>query len=215
MSQSKRTIDGGLVIVFDGIDGVGKTSQLEMAKQALEAEGWDVFSTRNLGGTPIGEELRSIMLSKLERPSLTNLYISIAVHEALMELITEQRSSGKIVLLDRGPLALAAYEVYGNKDMDFDFAWTFVKRSMDELKPELTLVYDMKVDEALRRLSGKAEHADYFESMPPEYFERVANGYLEAAKKFENVEIISAGGIRQEVHENTMKLIQSVIELQN
>src|SRR4051794_4239442 len=102
MVAMDKTIDGGLVIIFEGIDGVGKTTQLNLVREELEAEGWAVYGTRNLGGTPIGEELRKTLLSSLERPETTNVYISAAIQEALVAAINGQREAGKIILLDRG-----------------------------------------------------------------------------------------------------------------
>ncbi len=63
MAQKAKRIEGGLVIIFEGIDGVGKTTQLELARKELEKAGWPVVTTRNMGGTPIGEALREVMMS--------------------------------------------------------------------------------------------------------------------------------------------------------
>ena len=208
---SPKQIGDGLVVVFDGIDGVGKSTQLDLAKKALEDQGWSVYASRNLGGTPIGEELREVMLSTIDRPSMTNLYISVAIQEALLDVIEEQRAQGQIVLLDRGPFSLAAYEIYGSH-LDESTGWQYVDAGMKRLQPELTIIYKTNTEEALRRLKTKAGQSDYFERMPLDYFERVSDGYEIAAKRYEDTTTaINAGQSIDEIHGQTMAAIEQVL----
>ncbi|MEK7594873.1 MAG: dTMP kinase [Patescibacteria group bacterium] len=212
MGDSAKQISNGLVIVFDGIDGVGKSTQLELAKTALESEGWSVHTSRNLGGTPIGEELREVMLSTIERPTKTNLYISVAIQEALLDVIEEERSKNQIILLDRGPFSLAAYEIYGS-NLDESIGWQYVDAGMLRLKPELTIIYKTNTEEALKRLKTKSGQSDYFERMPQDYFERVSDGYEIAAKRYEDTTTaLDAGQAIEVVHEQTMQSIKAAIE---
>lgn len=197
------------MIVFDGIDGTGKTTQLERAQMELVAEGWPVYVSRNLGGTPIGEELRRVMLSPLPRPEAVNLYISVAIQEALVETIEKERRAGKVILMDRGPLSLAAYEIYGSR-LDPDLAWPHVDRGLAKLRPKLTIIYDADVKTALGRAGSKPGKADYFESQPGDYFERVAAGYREAAKRYDCV-VIDANQPIDMVHQQTMGTIHRLL----
>ena len=71
-----KTMEGGLVVAFEGPDGVGKSTQLALASEELVENGWAVHATRNLGGTPIGEDLRKVMLSEHERPAETDFHLS-------------------------------------------------------------------------------------------------------------------------------------------
>lgn len=198
------------MIVFEGIDGTGKTTQLDLAHQALLNDGWDVVTARNLGGTPIGEELRKVILSPLDRPSTTNLYISAAIQEALIGTIKNQRAQGKIILMDRGPLSLAAYEIYGS-GLDESLAWPFVESGMARLKPELTILYVADVKVALERAGRKSAKADYFESQPPSYFEAVAKGYETAAGRYQQVLKVDANRPVEEVQAETLQLIHEAI----
>src|SRR5438270_2506303 len=106
-----KSVSGGSIIIFDGIDGVGKSTQLKLAEEVLTQNGWSTKTARNLGGTPIGEELRKVIKSDIPRPPETNLYISAAIQEALIQSMAEDRQQGKLILMDRGPLSLAAYEI--------------------------------------------------------------------------------------------------------
>lgn len=211
MSQVVGRIDDGLVIVFEGIDGTGKTTQLELAQAELSKEGWPLHTSRNLGGTPIGEELRRVILSPLQRPETTNLYISVAIQEALIGAIETERAHGKIILMDRGPLSLAAYEIYGSR-LDPDLGWPHVEAGMAKLKPELTIIYDTDVGTALQRTHAKPGKADYFESKSADYFERVAEGYRDAAKRYnQTCVIIDAGQSIEAVHEQTAQVIRQAL----
>lgn len=189
MDSTKKTVGGGVLIVFDGIDGSGKTSQLELVKQSLESAGWLVKTTRNLGGTPIGERLRDIIKSDLERTGMANLHISLAIQEALLPEIDKMRSNGAVILMDRGPLSLAAYEMYG-AELDETLVWPYVEDAMAKFHPELTLLYEIEVDTALGRARQKDTKGDYFESKRNEYHQNVAHGYAESAKMLGQYRIV-------------------------
>lgn len=209
-SGGKR-VQHGLLIVFEGIDGTGKTTQLRMAAEALAAEGWAVETKRSLGGTPIGEALREVILSPLPRPNTTDLYISAAIQEALIEVVETGREQGNIILMDRGPLSLAAYEIFGS-GLDAELGWKHVDRGMARLQPELTVLYDADVSDALQRTRQKPGRADYFESKPSIFFEQVSQGYHEAAKRCpEHLVKVDANRSIEAVHEATMSHIREVL----
>ena len=204
-------LPNGLLVVFEGIDGVGKSTQLSLARDALTAAGWSVHTTRNLGGTPIGEALREVMLSHLERPTETNLYISLAIQEALLKAIAEERAEGRIILMDRGPLSLAAYEIYGS-GLNKSLGWRYVESAMLELEPDLTIIYRAPARTAIKRARQKDRPHDYFESKPLSYFERVADGYGIAARRYRSSTLqLDAQQPIDTVHQQTMRAIYKVI----
>jgi dTMP kinase len=212
MSIAPRPISNGLVVVFEGIDGVGKTTQLLLAKDLMIAQNWPVYITRNLGGSPIGEELRKVMLEPIERPPMTNLYLSVAIQEALVETIKEQRSEGKLILMDRGPLSLAAYEIYGS-GLDELAGWRHVDIGMRQLQPELTILYTADVKTALERSQRKSRKADYFEGKPVDFFERVSQGYTDCAARYSSSKIITIDADQsiEAVHAQTMQAIEEAL----
>lgn len=203
-------ISGGLVVVFEGIDGVGKTTQIELTRQALEAEGWAVDVRRNLGGTPIGEALRAVIKSPLERPGLTNLYISAAIQEALAGAVAQARLEGKVILMDRGPISLATYAVYGD-NLDPAVGWPYVDRGIGLIKPDLTLVYEADVATALQHAKQKPEATDYFESQPQAYFERVAQGYRAAVARYPDCIVINANRPIPAIQTDTIKQVKAAL----
>jgi len=172
-------------IVFEGIDGVGKTTQLELTKNFLERSGHKIEVLRNLGGTPIGELLREVMLSPTSRPESTDLYISVAIQEALIQKVTELRQQNSVILMDRSPLSLAAYAMYGG-NLSSDKVMPFVRDGMDRLKPDLTIILTGDTAAAVKRARKSSNSEDYFESKPIEYFNRVEAGYLKLSQIFES-----------------------------
>jgi len=212
MSEINKAIPGGLVAIFEGLDGVGKTTQLKLAQAALEERGYNVHPSRNLGGSPIGEEVRQIMLSPIERPPAVNLYLSVAIQEALAEAIDEQRSRGSIILLDRGPMSLAAYQTYGDK-LDEQTGWHFADAGIGMFKPEQVILYNMGIEAALDRARARNQSAktDYYESKPIGYFQGALDILLKGADKYE-ADTIDANQSIEVIHDQTMALIDKAIE---
>lgn len=209
MVPKAKTLPDGLVVIFEGIDGVGKTTQLHLAQEALEKAGWPVMTTRNLGGTPIGEALREVIKSPLERPPMTDFYVSLAIQEPLLDVIDQARKEGKIILMDRGPLSLAAYQVYGTDILEA-VGWQYVEAGMERLRPESVILYDMDAKTALSRKDGKK--TDYFESKPLSYFQKVADGFRKAAGRYRQATIIDGAQSISSIHEQTMAAIAELLK---
>lgn len=172
--------------MFDGVDGLGKTTQINLAKAKLESAGKTVAIFRNLGGTPIGEAIREVMLSPLPRPASSDTYMSVAIQEALIDQIDKSRTDNPdlVVLMDRCPLSLAAYQAYGS-GMDKDLVWRYVDDGMKRLKPDMVLIFEGEIDTALERARQVSGKEDYFESKPHDYFERVVAGFQEGARRYD------------------------------
>jgi dTMP kinase len=204
----------GRLIMFDGPDGVGKTTQLNMAAEALRAKGYEVYTTKTHGGTPIGEALREVSLSTLERTPLTDMYISLAMHAQLSQLIEDKRDRGIIVLVDRSPLSNVAYQAFGS-GLDREFTLGIIDIDMQLFKPDCVLVYDAPIKITLHRMEerNKLNHAkrEYFESKSAEYFERVAEGYRGAAEHF-GASIVEAVESAESVHKQSMKIINKCLQ---
>lgn len=205
-----KAVPGGFLVVFDGIDGVGKTTQLQQAEAKFKAEGWQTLVRRNMGGTPVGEALREVLISNVARPSTTDLYISAAVQAALIEQVRHDRQAGYLILMDRGPLSLAAYEVYGS-GLSAELARPHIEEGMAELRPDLTILYQAEVGTALKRARQASAKADYFESKSLDYFEKVARGYIELAEQYPNIVVIDANQSIDAVQAETMAAIRKAL----
>lgn len=213
MTTESKSLPGGMVVFFEGIDGAGKTTQLELVAATLRDEGWPVETTRSHGGTDIGEQLREVSLSGTERPVDTDFFISMATQSALMQETERYRQDGCITLIDRSPLSIVAYQMYGD-GFEHQLGWQLVERNFKKFAPELSILYAATVKTARQRIMLRSDNdkSDYFESKPDGYFEDVSLGYSEAAKRF-GVTVIDAEQSIQAVHEQTMSAIDSAIDL--
>lgn len=211
MIAEHKQIPGGLVVFFEGIDGVGKTTQLELAAESLRTDGWRVETTRGHGGTEFGELLRSASLSKAARPVTSDFYLSRSIHEALLPKIDENRAKGYITLIDRGPLSIAGYQMYGD-GLDLELGWPAIENELKSFSPELNIIYTATVSvaqrRALERSNGKKQ--DYFESKPAGFFDMAQQGYIDAAERFGAV-VIDAEQSIEHVHAQTQEAIQAVL----
>lgn len=201
----------GLIIYFDGPDGAGKTTQLNLAAEALKKAGHEVVVTRTMGGTPIGEMLREAMLTETNRPTETDLHIAVATQYALADEVTKHRDKGHIVLIDRSPLSIIGYQVYGD-GLDADMGREAVDDLLDLFGPNLLIIYqaDAKILSKRREIRNKEVQVDYFENKPHDYHKKVAEGFKVAADQF-GATVIKADGSIQAVHESTMAKINGLL----
>ena len=211
MNEHNHNLSNGFVVIFEGMDGTGKTTQMQRALTKLQQLQYSVTSHRNPGGTAIGEAIRNAMLAKLPRPPMSDLYMSLAVQEALIDVVNTDRAQSNVILLDRSPLSIAAYQIYGS-GINAMLGWSHVQEGMDRLRPDLTILYKCTPDVALSRSKHGGQNIhDYFESKPLDYFKKVHEGYDEAAKRF-NAVVIDATQSIDAIHEQTMQHIMSAID---
>jgi dTMP kinase len=176
----------GLFISFEGIDGAGKSTHIGALAAAFKAQGRAVTLTREPGGTPLAETLRTLVLNDPMDPLTEALLMFAARRDHLTGVILPALARGDVVLCDRFTDATFAYQGGGR---GFDEAVlsqleTMVQGSASSagsgesklIQPELTVWFDLAPEEAAKRLAG-ARVPDKFESQPVEFFRRVADGY--------------------------------------
>lgn len=203
----------GKTIMIDGPDGVGKTTQLKRIVSALEESGRKVYSTRIMGGTPIGEELRKVIFMDHSRPAVTNLYIAEAIYYALADDLTRRRRANphEIILVDRSPLTMIAYQAHGDQ-ADAELCHQACRVTLEALAPDLVIVYqaDQSILDQRRSQRNPSENSDYFEQQQDDYFARVAEGYKSAAETY-GAQTVDASGSSEDLHQKTMQLIEKVL----
>jgi len=177
------TLKNGLVIAFDGPDGVGKSTQLALTADWLETQGFKVHRTRSNGGTPIGEELRKASLSQNERSALTDVYITLAMGQALAEDLDKRRAAGELCLIDRCPLAHLAYNTFGSQLPDKNMGYTAAELMFKAWRIDILLYFEAPqsvLDD--RRKARTDKPTDYYEQQGTEYNQRVREGYQAGLK---------------------------------
>lgn len=166
-------------ITFEGVDGAGKSTQIEALAGILQQGGGDPLRTREPGGTPLGEALRAMMLEQAMDPMTETLLMFAARREHVQKVIRPALAAGRWVLCDRFTDASFAYQGAGRG---------IEQRSLEELAhmvhgdlaPDLTVLVDIDPAEARRR-RVQARDADRFEREAEAFFERVRAGYLARA----------------------------------
>lgn len=168
----------GFVIAFDGPDGVGKSTQLALTADWLESRGYTVYKTRSSGGTPIGEELRKVSLSDHPRSALTDVYITLAMGQALAEELQKHIDAGEVCLIDRSPLTHIAYNTYASQLEDRQKGLEAGKLMFKAWQIDLLFYFeaDQSVLDA-RRKARTDKPVDFFEKQGPAFLERVREGY--------------------------------------
>lgn len=162
-------------ITFEGMDGAGKSTHLSWFAGALSQRGIDVVVTREPGGTPLGEQLREILLSQPMHVGTEALLMFAARMEHVEEVIKPALRAGKWVISDRFSDASFAYQG-GGRDMDWERLAQLEHWVLGDFRPDLTLFFDVPVEVARQRLSNNVS-LDRFEQEQGEFFERVRAGY--------------------------------------
>ena len=184
-------------ITFEGVDGAGKSTHLAWFADALRQRGHDVIVTREPGGTPLGEQLREILLNQPMNIGTEALLMFAARLEHIEQVIKPALHAGKWVISDRFSDASFAYQG-GGRGLDWDKLSQLEQWVHPDLQPDLTLFFDVPVEIARQRLASNVS-LDRFEQEQADFFERVRAGYhrrvqqnpqryvvIEAAQSIEN-----------------------------
>jgi dTMP kinase len=172
----------GRFISFEGIDGAGKSTQHAWLVDRLRAQGRQVVATREPGGTPLGEKLRSLLLSEPMHLETEALLMFAARREHLVQVIEPALARGDWVVCDRFVDASFAYQG-GGRGLEWAKLERLAEWVLGSLRPDLTLIFDAPVAVAQQRLQAASNSPDRFEQEQAEFFERVRAAYLRIARE--------------------------------
>ena len=183
----------GKFITLEGVDGAGKSTHLDWIAERITAAGKKVQVTREPGGTPLGEELRKLLLAQPMHLETETLLMFAARREHLAQLILPALAAGTWVLSDRFTDATFAYQG-GGRGLDLGRIETLETWVQQGVQPDLTLVFDLSVEEAKRRRLAATAAPDRFEQEDLEFFSRVRSVYLARAARYpQRIRLIDAG----------------------
>ena len=207
---------GGTFITFEGIDGCGKSTQLRLLASDLRARRLDVVTTREPGGTKLGQRLRAALLDVQEQVEPLAELLVFAADRAhhVRTLVRPALAANKIVLSDRYADATVAYQGAG-RGFERELIDELVELATEGLNPDLTLLFDLSVaDSAVRtRRRAGAKRNDRLDSEDVGFHSRVRDAYLEIANANpERIRVIDARGSVKETHELVMTIVMPFLE---
>ena len=203
-------------ITFEGGDGSGKTTQLKVIENYLRARGRSCLSTREPGGTSLGQLIRQVLLEVGTQSitSPTELFLYLADRAQHMhEVVIPALKQGKIVLCDRHTDSTLAYQGYG-RGIDLSLLRSLNDIASEGIRPDLTLLFDCPAEIGLSRTvqrqpqTSSGRNEDRFEREKIEFHERVRAGFLELAQAEPNrFRIVDAARSAEEVGQEVKNII--------
>ena len=198
----------GRFITLEGIDGAGKSTHLSWIAEQLRVRCPEVVVTREPGGTPLGEKLREVLLKQTMHPETETLIMFAARREHLDKVILPALARGAWVIADRFSDATFAYQG-GGRGVSPDKLEVLERWIQQGLQPDLTLLFDVPVAIAKKRLSGNARF-DRFEREQEVFFENVRSAYLERAARYpRRFRLIDATQSIEQVKKQLQQIITS------
>lgn len=207
----------GTFITFEGIDGSGKSTQLRLLSGHLKSLGHDVVTTREPGGTPLGVRLRAALLDAQEHVDpLTELLVFAADRAQHVRIVLRPAlESNRIVLSDRYADATVAYQGAG-RGFSPQLIAEIVQLATAGLKPGLTLLFDLSVDESAnrtKRRTDERQQKDRLDDEDVDFHTRVREAYLKiAAAEPERVRIIKTDGSKEETHARVKEVVTEFLK---
>jgi dTMP kinase len=197
---------------FDGVDGVGKSTQIRLLADALRQRGREVVTCRDPGGTALGERLREILLNHHATPihRRSEMLLFMASRAQLVEeVIRPALEAGKIVISDRYVLATVVYQAHAGGLLSYD-VWKVGEVTVAGIMPKLTFLLDMPAAKAAAR---QQRSPDRMEAQGLEYLEKVRQAFLTEAARFpHHVAVIDADQSVEAIH---AAVLQRAIALLN
>ena len=201
----------GTFITFEGCEGVGKSRQLQLLKDHLDAKGVKYCAVREPGGTVISEKIRDIILDG-KNVSLTDeceaLLYAAARAQLIKEVIAPKLSAGELVICDRYVDSSLAYQGYA-RGLGCEFIEKINSFAIENYTPDYTVFLDLPPEKAFLRKGG-VDKNDRLELSGMEFHQRVYKGYKELAEKNKDrFIVIDAGGEKMETHAKIIAARQS------
>ena len=200
----------GFFVTFEGGDGCGKSTQLELVKKYLEEKGFKTLTTREPGSVGLGQKLREVLLhydgDVAPRAEAFLFLADRAQHIA--KIVKPAIDNGVIVLCDRHTDSSVAYQGYGRGE-DIEQINMLNKLATQGIKPDLTLLFDVSTEVAQTRVGSEK---DRMESAGIEFHKKVRQGYLEIAKKEpQRIKVVDSNLTIEKVFEQVKKILDELI----
>lgn len=201
-----------MFFVFDGVDGAGKSTQLEMFVNWLTCHEHDVVTCKDPGSTELGERIRSVLLGDHDMPISMRaemMLFTTARTQLVQQIVKPALAANKTVVLDRYIFSTVVYQGHAG-ELDPDELWTVNRIATEGTMPDVTFLLDVPVDIAMERIG---ESRDRMESRGTEYFEKVRQGFIDESERWpDRVELVDATRSAIEIHSDVSDLAMKYIE---
>ncbi|MBQ3047360.1 MAG: dTMP kinase [Clostridia bacterium] len=200
----------GKFITFEGCEGVGKSRQIKLLEEYLSKNKINYYLTREPGGTPVSEQIRSIILDG-KNVSMTDecealLYAAARV-QLLKETVKPKLDNGELVLCDRFIDSSLAYQGYA-RGLGVDFVEKINDYAIKNFMPDYTLFLNLPPEQAFKRKGG-VDKNDRLELSGMDFHNKVYNGYLELSKRYsDRFIVIDASGEKMETHQKIINALK-------
>ncbi len=202
----------GLLITFEGPDGSGKTTQIELLKAYLSRKGFEIVFTREPGGTKISEKIRNIILDN-ENSEMSDMCEALLYAAARAQLVNEvikpALKEGKVVICDRFVQSSIVYQGIG-RNLGAERIKDINEAAIDGLKPDITFLLTIPFEEGLKR-KAKQKSLDRLENSGDEFHKRVYEGYMSLINSADYITAIDANRSLEDIHNDIVKLINDLI----
>jgi dTMP kinase len=198
---------------FDGIDGVGKSTQMGLFVDWLQGCGFDVVTCRDPGGTQLGEKLRQILLEKSATPICrrAEMLLYMASRAQLVDQVIQPAlQEGKVVVSDRYLLANVVYQGHAG-GLPVSDLWQVGDVAVDRVEPAQIFVLDMDVADAVKRMNREP---DRIESQGHAYMEAVRRGFLAEADRRAEIVVIDAARDIESIQADIRTAAEAVLTIQ-
>ena len=200
-----------MFFVFEGVDGSGKTTQLNRFVQWLIEQGHDVVTCKDPGSTELGEQLRAMLLGKHSTPIAMRtemMMFTTARTQLVQEIVKPALAEGKTVVLDRFILSTVVYQGHAGR-LDPNEILAINAIATEGLMPDLTFVLDLDINTSMKRLG---DTLDRMESRGHEYFEQVRAGFIKEADRWPHaVEVVDASGTPEEIQAGIRQVTEAFL----
>jgi dTMP kinase len=180
-----------MFITFEGLDASGKSTQIELTAQRFGELGEEVVVLREPGGTPLGEQIRSLLLdADIPIEPVAEMFLFSAARSQLVrDVIRPARERGAVILCDRYVDSTTTYQGYG-RNIPLDSIAAVNRIAIDTEVPDLTFFIDISSEEIQRRQQAAGKPTDRIENAGQEFYRRIRDGYLELARTEKRFKII-------------------------
>ncbi len=210
----------GRLISFEGLDGAGKTTQMQLLGQWLEARGVPYVRTREPGGTPLGVEIRQLLLNRPElaiTPLAEAFLFQADRAQHFATLVIPALQEGKLVITDRCFDASIAYQGYA-RGVGVEIVEQLSLLATQGYKPDLTILLDLDPSEVYRRTDanrdqyGMREERTRFDAEAEEFHKRVQEGFRALARAHpERIKVVDASRSPEQIHKEIVGLVKPLL----